>query len=663
MTLLSRRELLVDEPDIHRRLIGAILTQHPKWLHSGSLLDNVWVVEAPRRQKRRGQTIELDFNFVIAPNGELLTNGHHNADLATFKLICFHRLRDSWEAATVKSGLASMAWLLRWRLDRGVYSMRDLTFPLYQDYLARLIRGGRCGLVDFESRLDLLKAAVRAGAQSIPTLAKSHPDMPAVVQLLGVQRSNSLPRHVHHDLLRFLKSMGYRLKPRSEALLKAPRRDLSEAGGMSQASAMSALLPWYFLKEFTSELQHDPIGFDPFAIHSLEDQVRARARPDERTENIPAEQACHLVDRALRWVFDYSRPLLAMVRECENLLRLPLDERKPLFSALVEAHPIAGPGAPRIYPGDFEKVGRAKTSGAISLRHAAFHLLPTACATVIHTFSARRKEEVDVLKDDCLVRDDCGRPHLDVWIEKTLRDFDKIPVPESVARAIEVLLCLSAPARHQRQSAWLFDFVIPASRRAVYFQFGSSLNAFASFVDAPLLADGTAWRFTPHQFRRFFSVIYMHHYQYASLTALSAFLRHFSESMTRHYVTEVCKGVHARTRELARIATRDAVEHSGLPDDVIPTRRMNWRFGLRQAAPPQLAHLYDGILDSSQAARRRNSTLPVDFDKTVRAARSAVRLLEAHMPPSAGALNSELDEVLKGAGSPLRPLLGRSEKA
>src|SRR5690606_6932104 len=47
-----------------------------------------------------------------------------------------------------------------------------------------------------------------------------------------------------------------------------------------------------------------------------------------------------------------------------------------------------------------------------------------------------------------------------------------------------------------------------------------------------------AWHWHPHQFRRFFAVLYFYRFESGSIEVLSHHLRHFSLEMTRRYITE-----------------------------------------------------------------------------------------------------------------------------
>jgi len=116
------------------------------------------------------------------------------------------------------------------------------------------------------------------------------------------------------------------------------------------------------------------------------------------------------------------------------------------------------------------------------------------------------------------------------------------------------LVELSAHARKQSGKRWLFEFRLPPYGWRRDHHLGPALRRFGKFVDVPRLQDGSEWTFAPHQFRRFFAIVYYHRFRYASLTALSAFLKHYDPDMTRRYVTEATLGSLVKVREIADAA-------------------------------------------------------------------------------------------------------------
>lgn len=71
---------------------------------------------------------------------------------------------------------------------------------------------------------------------------------------------------------------------------------------------------------------------------------------------------------------------------------------------------------------------------------------------------------------------------------------------------------------------------------------GRHLDDFATAVGVPQHTPRggvpTTWHWAPHQFRRFFAILYFYRFEGASIEVLSHHLRHFSLEMTKRYITE-----------------------------------------------------------------------------------------------------------------------------
>lgn len=172
---------------------------------------------------------------------------------------------------------------------------------------------------------------------------------------------------------------------------------------------------------------------------------------------------------------------------------------------------------------------------------AAVERAATACWIVIAAFSARRDGEINELESDCLLGDDESGWWVRFYIEKTLQRSDSLPVPAIVARAVETLQRISAAARATTGSALIFQWKAPDGS-IVSLDCGRRLDRFAAEVGVPGHGDGpdrsVPWHWHPHQFRRFFAVLYFYRFEGATIEALSHHLRHFNLEMTRHYITK-----------------------------------------------------------------------------------------------------------------------------
>ena len=275
-----------------------------------------------------------------------------------------------------------------------------------------------------------------------------------------------------------------------------------------------------------------------------------------QTATIPDLQAFHLIDRAIRWVLLYSEDLFNIADWLERLLPEGLENlnddvensqyyqsRKERLSVYENFTPVymkeGAPGSPWPF---------SDNRGEISFQKFFTQFLPVACAIVIAAFVARRCDEVITIRDGQPTEGDPapaaievqdGLPWLWTWIEKTLQNWDKVPCPNIVIKATEVLTRLSASARKITGTRHLFQVKKVGSNKIVEINFNKALKEFANFVEVPPLEDGTYWNFTTHQFRRFFSLLYLYRYEHGKFEVLSHHLRHFDMEMTRQYAREL----------------------------------------------------------------------------------------------------------------------------
>lgn len=163
-----------------------------------------------------------------------------------------------------------------------------------------------------------------------------------------------------------------------------------------------------------------------------------------------------------------------------------------------------------------------------------------ACWILIAAFSARRDDEVDNLKSDCIGGNKKDGWSLRSFIGKTLQREEWIPVPSVVARAVELMVAVSLSARQSGGSDRLFQWLNPQGQ-IINLDVGRHLDEFAATVNVPphVVQDGVPkfWHWHPHQFRRFFAILYFYRFEGGSIEALSHHLRHFNIEMTRRYVT------------------------------------------------------------------------------------------------------------------------------
>ena len=236
-----------------------------------------------------------------------------------------------------------------------------------------------------------------------------------------------------------------------------------------------------------------------------------------RTPSIPAKLAFPFVQEATRWIIDCS----------DMILDVMVNDYDPEhLNALLKKH-------------DIELTISEKSDNAdsyVSKEHrnvnklGLIRLLSTACFIVIGVLSARRKEEINELFADCY-----EDGWLRIYIEKTSQRMDAMPVPPLVGKAIEILKKLSSNARELYDVDSLF-VCLNEENKLVEYKPDSYLNRFYEVTIKD--KTGINWKFSPHQFRRFFALIYYHRFDDPALGILSFHLRHFSLDMTVRYITD-----------------------------------------------------------------------------------------------------------------------------
>lgn len=554
----------------HDRLIGSL--PQPAWLKGGALLDHRWRIRMDDPAIRRDGEWEARFDVVLAPGGILSTHPDFEHDLITAKMLVYHaqspRFLGGISSTTPYTPVIAREYFsfVRWRASRGIPTNRDLSPEWLEEMFSVLRKKGPMQLLPLEERMAAYVESLEARGMTVPVwdgIVGRGVAITTVAHAIGLNNPNSIPESALSILREASRRHGIdaRIRGGPEPTWRPGRRFIHKrdgVGGYTPSRLHLFLRPIELLYRYQHHLTHDPIGFDPFPQERSSWQMARTLATVKggRTATIPAAQACHLINQALTWVLEYGpdiRRLVDGVRDSVDDARVGPDLRsRRLLSAaksFVPTSPSEILGSP--WPLNARNT-KIRPSGRPSIRSVALRHLPAACMIVIAAFSARRHEEIDSLRDSCIQSE--GDDHyLETWIGKTIRDTNKIPVPMAVAKAVETLQWLSAVRRAQTGRDWLFDFqgLLPSAKGR--FNAGRCIPEFAKFVGVPELPDGQHWWFAPHQFRRFFGIVYYHHYSLPHLAALSNFYRHFDLDMTRVYINEVADGGFLRRAEERRV--------------------------------------------------------------------------------------------------------------
>ncbi len=343
---------------------------------------------------------------------------------------------------------------------------------------------------------------------------------------------------------------------------------------------------------FTHPLYHDPATE---STDMIAQGLKEKSDNRERTRNIPAPQFLMLLDRATRYVVDYADPLFALETQTLAIMNgntEDSDSEKKTASRLREqtqhSPHVGQKGSPfplgglkigekapstKIYSDEFaeevcalsetgmsdKKIGeefnltktqvegirnratrynRHLPSTGVSLSQALYNYLPLSCALIILSFTAGRESSVYTLKPGC-VQPILDRLYINMFVPKTIRAYQNFPTVALVKKAVEILERLSERARHTSGDTNLFTFESPlAINGSAIFDFDKTINQFVDFVGMEKDEDGNHFKFSEHQFRRFFAIMYFYRYDGGDFESLAYHLRHVDWSMTSIYLSE-----------------------------------------------------------------------------------------------------------------------------
>lgn len=544
-----------------------------------NLMHNAWRLCSDDRSKRRGPTtFAVPFDSAIDFDGVLLSDVSASDDCLSKKILCLRSLsvgikRRRLSACTAFAVCYSFDWMVRWRRSRGIERMADLEPCHFEEFLECLRINDPLGLVPWVERLDRIVAEAAAG--SFQLALRNDPrgidiDWSALANKLGVGWSSlSRSRQFRLELIDRLPQLApEHAKPLAQTIASSAKK---ERESRSTAAIAIYLQPWdwvAYLSE-TGALQHDPLQFNPFQNRTLHKTTQALGQPCKRTRTLLPADMFRLWDAAATWILDYSGHVMSVVEMASDERTLGASAgiwRANRLELMAQLDATAPRGMPKLWPGWQVPAwipNNPDTHGRITLTDAVKFLL-TAAGIFVGGWGGRRPGEIISLRKGCIIEERPGLCELSSYIEKTLRDIDRLPVPQMLKIVVSMLESLTVATRARTGKDWLFEVMRTATGSFVSFNFSRSLREFVTVCKLPPPSGTTEWDILPHQLRRGFSVYYYHGFPAASLDALSRFLRHFDPEVTRIYVNEILAGSMGRLREemearsnIARAATTE----------------------------------------------------------------------------------------------------------
>jgi hypothetical protein len=559
----------------------------PPWLKEGDFESPTWVVvddhpSSPRPAMRIRWDVQL---FDPRRPNEVcrLTDPEYSHLLDTIKRQSFSLRFGRFASCTAGVVHGDMSrqivnWAL-WMIRNSIYRFADLTQDDFDSYI-QAARYGSSFLIGYRQRLLEYVSELKKANLELPTVRRR--GMPPALDICRFLSDAGLDPHkgrvdklTSYELAKLSDEAGlYLTRIQKKRLSKKPPVPVQ----VCSIPLLLLLQPWDNQWHMRNHLPGDRITFDPFKDSSATEMSENLGTKIARTKTAPIQQTMELVDMSIRWVLDYAPVLLDLRDTYFEIISKNLSKERRL-ALMAERLPAVvipdGPGRP------FPLTASMKKSQPDGLEFgvAINRFLPTACAVVICAFTARRHEEVLTLRaagpnnGHCISSDENGL-WLEAFIEKTRQDWVKTPCNELVAKAVTILERWSQPARSATGKSGLFQLRRLLQLPIVRFYLGYSLNEFVDFLRLSPLADGSRWRFTPHQFRRFFSIMYFWRYEYGNLGALSHLLFHDDPGMTLKYVTE---------RDLGAIFREVGTEHTTtlLMETAAGERNLSGPFGER----------------------------------------------------------------------------------
>ena len=488
------------------------LTRYP-WLDSVSDDRSTWVVRDLVGQRKSTARIDLNIEF---QDGTRLTDSVNRAlfELAVEYVELVRLYQPEMNATTHQSRVTRLLLFLYWLTQRGVRSLNDVT----QDHLTLFLQSVEFGtewVLEMPHRLIRFMQREVRGGNELPLNGTGTIDLRKIFRQERIHwldsPSSQGPCHrirqwveAHPGELdtqaspeALIERMGWKPKPLTGKYIAQMVKPLEEI--------------WAWRDDFGANIEN--IGLYAFGITK---KARLRGAKPGHYATIPPEIAFPYLRGALQWVVTFAPIFLEGQQRQWDLKKI----RKHLAKAGL----------------DIELTRRTLRMTPDEVTPDRFlRLTAAACFVVIAGLSARRIGEIMDLGAHCTFVDLDGHHWIRIYIEKTLQTYEQMPIPTAVHHAIECLEEISAEARTETGADSLWQYRSRHNGRFVRLRPNEELNNLSRFLGQDI---HKRWKFHPHQFRRFFAMVYFWRYEPGDVAALAHYLRHFDLEMTRQYVID-----------------------------------------------------------------------------------------------------------------------------
>lgn len=577
------------------------------WFVGDSCFNNdSWIVESVLG------SIKIDFDVAIAP-GELLTDNDDLCRAVKISAYLVRSIHNNNQLGGVLSGESQYKHVnqiinhIRWlKLNEisNLSSVNQAVISKFHETVGEPLHVRLNIISRLNDALDRLKTSSDLEPYTVLRASNVKPEFSVSKLAKDIGVSDRVLSNTHSllsVLVKFRSEKGFYVKPELNRYLSAENTVQADALSIdSIRKELTSIAKFYRqlqvfkdLFPFSQQMSSDFFQNANFSIRNISNK---NGRPAERTKDIPQPIFFELMDRAIRWVIDYEKPLFELKEEAlmqYDRLRVQkarggTQENKDHYASKqigdwlgMQLKNLSGqPGAPYPVRGfrkkivarsknlvlsysqiqearllhnggmKLENIGKRygvsrstvhrlisqeeKNSEGESLNKYLHHFLPTACLLVIYCFTARRQCEVEGLEAGCC-RDTPNGPVIEMYSAKVLQQLTAFPVTKLVAKAVSVLEALTEPVRDIENQS-LLRFPNLGGGVAEYWSQGK-ITEFAEFLGIAD-NDGTPWQFSEHQFRRFFAMTFFYKYEGGDLATLSWHLRHTDFEMTAKYITD-----------------------------------------------------------------------------------------------------------------------------
>jgi len=492
------------------------------WLHSVSKDGHEWIVSDGSGSLGRTQSVFFDVGLMDGTNlADKCNKEFYNLAIdyaETFRLF-YPDCTAAVHANRIKALLGFLCWLSNYRIK----SLKDVTAEHISSYARHVAYGFEIALLVPKDVFDTVRDSILNGLQ-LPIDSAGRIRRKEIHQLAGTQyifgRRRISGQYTNSILTWF--ETHIRTNFQGVDIQSIKYTDvLDEMDNVPSKNTCQdvqrKLLPLEEIWAWSNHISSKCFNQNPFPEGSgkLSFQLGVECK---RTKSIPPRVAFAHLAESVKWVLDYA----PIIEGLYNNTASPKVVMKTL-----ETHGLTL----TVQTGNYF-VSKAKNTVTLE---GIVRMLASACFTTIAALTARRKEEIFDLGAGCIDDRDDTSYWLKTYIEKTSQRYDLVPVPALVKKAVEILERISKEARSQSGNDSLWQY-ISASGEISSFQIDRSIQ---NFYDINVLSKtNVEWSFSPHQFRRFFALIYYYRYEGSYIGALSYHLRHFNLEMTKRYITD-----------------------------------------------------------------------------------------------------------------------------